>query len=169
MKPPRDERFEGLFRENYASVRAYALRRASRDAAQDVVAETFLVAWRRLDDVPRDALPWLYAVARRVLANQRRSAHRSAALERRLALAEAAALQPDPSESAGEAERVRFALGRLSERSREGPRARRLARALGRPRRPGRRLLACGLRRAAAPGTRPARGRARRSRATGPS
>lgn len=119
MKPPRDERFEGLFRENYASVRAYALRRASRDAAQDVVAETFLVAWRRLEEVPDDALPWLYAVARRVLANQRRSAHRSAALERRLALAEAAARQPDPSESAGEAELLRFALGRLSDRSRE--------------------------------------------------
>jgi RNA polymerase sigma-70 factor (ECF subfamily) len=36
--------------------------------APDVVAETFLVAWRRLDDVPADPLPWLYGVARRVLA-----------------------------------------------------------------------------------------------------
>ena len=43
MRPTRDETFEGLFRENYTAVRAYALRRASPDAAQDVVAETFLV------------------------------------------------------------------------------------------------------------------------------
>jgi DNA-directed RNA polymerase specialized sigma24 family protein len=74
VEPTLEERFEGLFRQNYAAVRAYALRRAPHDVAQDVAAETFLVAWRRLDDVPDDALPWLYGVARRVLANQRRSA-----------------------------------------------------------------------------------------------
>lgn len=56
MKPTRDERFEGLFGENYPAVRAYALRRAPHDVAQDVAAETFLVAWRRLDEVPGDAL-----------------------------------------------------------------------------------------------------------------
>jgi DNA-directed RNA polymerase specialized sigma24 family protein len=85
VEPARGERFEGLFRENYPLVRAYALRRAAPEAAQDVVADTFLVAWRRLEDVPDDALPWLYGIARRVLANQRRSADRSAALERRVA------------------------------------------------------------------------------------
>lgn len=119
MRPTRDERFEGLFRENYAAVRAYALRRASPEAAQDVVAETFLVAWRRLDDVPGDALPWLYGVARRVLANQRRSADRGAALERRLASAGAPVGAPDPGDTAGDNELMRLALGRLSERSRE--------------------------------------------------
>src|SRR4029450_2647016 len=72
-----------MFRECYPVVRAYARRRAAPDAAQDVVADTFLVAWRRLEDVPEDALPWLYGVARRVLANQRRSAARGAARERR--------------------------------------------------------------------------------------
>lgn len=119
MKPTRDERFEVLFRENYPAVRAYALRRAPRDVAQDVAAETFLVAWRRLDDVPGDALPWLYGVARRVLANTRRSADRSAALERRLAAEPAPAGRADPEESAGEGEVVRSALARLSERDRE--------------------------------------------------
>lgn len=119
MRPTRDERFEGLFREHYAAVRGYALRRASREAAQDVVAETFLVAWRRLDDVPGDALPWLYGVTRRVLANQRRSADRGAALERRLASAEAPAAPPDPGDAAGDKELMRLALGQLSERSRE--------------------------------------------------
>ena len=40
--------------------------------AEDVAAETFVIAWRKLDAIPEEALPWLYAVARRVLANQRR-------------------------------------------------------------------------------------------------
>ena len=81
----REDRFEELFREHYRAVRGYAPRRASGDLAQDAVSETFLVAWRRLDDVPADPLPWLYGVARRVLANQRRSIYRGSALERRLA------------------------------------------------------------------------------------
>jgi RNA polymerase sigma factor (sigma-70 family) len=119
LQPTREERFEGLFREHYAAVRAYALRRSPADLAQDAVAETFLVAWRRLDDVPGDPLPWLFGVARRVLANQRRSAERGAALERRLADAPAARAPGDPGESAGEAEAVRAALHRLSERDRE--------------------------------------------------
>ena len=84
MDRTRTQRFEEMFTEHYAAVRGYALRRTSADAAQDAVAETFLVAWRRLDDVPPDALPWLFGVARRVLANQRRSAARSEALEERL-------------------------------------------------------------------------------------
>ncbi len=119
MTATRDERFEGLFKANYPAVRAYALRRTSGDAAQDVVSETFLVAWRRLDEVPADALPWLYGVARRVLANRRRTADRSAALEERLAGAEPRVARGDPGERAGDAEILRIALGRLSERSRE--------------------------------------------------
>jgi RNA polymerase sigma-70 factor, ECF subfamily len=119
VEAKRNERFERLFREHHAAVRAYALRRAPRDMAGDVVAETFLVAWRRLDDVPDDPLPWLYGVARRVLANARRSADRGVALERRLAAAAAPAALVDPGESVGEAEIVRAALARLSERDRE--------------------------------------------------
>jgi hypothetical protein len=106
----REQRFEDLFRENYGPVRDYALRRAAPDAAQDAVAETFLVAWRRLDDVPDDGLPWLYGVARRVLANQRRSASRGAALERRLAGALTTAAPADPGETAGDSELMRQAL-----------------------------------------------------------
>ena len=120
MAPPtREQRFESLFREHHGAVRDYALRRAAPEAAQDVVSETFLVAWRRLDDVPDDGLPWLYGVARRVLANQRRSATRGAALERRLAGAGAAPARADPGEAAGDSELMRLALGRLSARSRE--------------------------------------------------
>ena len=164
MPPTRDERFEGLFRENYAAVRGYALRRATPEAAQDVVAETFLVAWRRLDDVPDDALPWLYGVARRVLANQRRSASRGAALERRLAGAETAASPRDPGATAGDSELMRLALSRLSDNSREALIAGGLAWPQPGARGPRGGLLPGHLRGAPAPGTRPARGRARRTR-----
>jgi RNA polymerase sigma factor (sigma-70 family) len=108
-----------MFRANYPLVRAYALRRAAPDAAQDVVADTFLVAWRRLEEVPDDALPWLYGVARRVLANQRRSAGRSEALEQRIADAPTARESHDPGERMADAELMRLAMGRLSHRSRE--------------------------------------------------
>jgi RNA polymerase sigma-70 factor, ECF subfamily len=118
MDVTRKERFEMLFRANYAAVRGYALRRTSPELAQDAVAETFLVAWRRLDDVPGDALPWLFGVARRVLANQRRSAGRGAALVERAAVAAAPAAS-DPHDAVGEAEAVRQALASLSERDRE--------------------------------------------------
>lgn len=107
-----------MFRANYPLVRAYALRRAAPDAAQEVVADTFLVAWRRLEEVPDDALPWLYGVARRVLANQRRAAGRSEALEQRIAEAPARESH-DPGERMADAELMRLAMGRLSDRSRE--------------------------------------------------
>ena len=119
MEPTRDERFERLFRECYPLVRAYALRRAAPDAAQDVVADTFLVAWRRLEDLPDDPLPWLYGVARRVLANQRRSADRSAALERRAAGAVVQGGSGDVGERVADAELLRLALDRMPEKGRE--------------------------------------------------
>lgn len=53
----RRERFEQVFEAHFRAVSAYALRRATRAEAEDVVAETFLVAWRRLDEVPGDAKP----------------------------------------------------------------------------------------------------------------
>ena len=76
----RARQFEAIFSAAYPRVLGYALRRTSdRAAAEDAVSETFLVAWRRLDDVPAEALPWLLGVARKVLANQRRAAGRRAA------------------------------------------------------------------------------------------
>src|SRR5918999_1962094 len=65
-------RFEQLFRAHYGRVLSYARRRTRSSVADDVVAETFLIAWRRLESIPRDELPWLLGVARRMLANQRR-------------------------------------------------------------------------------------------------
>jgi RNA polymerase sigma-70 factor (ECF subfamily) len=70
MPGNRQERFERLFREHGDAVYRYAVRR-DPGAAEDVVAEAFLVAWRRLDDVPRGAeLPWLLGVARRPSARR---------------------------------------------------------------------------------------------------
>src|SRR5918999_2368171 len=91
MEPTRAERFERIYDAHYAAVLAYALRRAPRAEADDVVAETFTVAWRRLADVPDEPRPWLYEVARRVLANRRRGDARRAALIERLRLAPAIA------------------------------------------------------------------------------
>jgi RNA polymerase sigma-70 factor (ECF subfamily) len=67
-------RFEAMFSANQRQVLAYAMRRTQEAAdAEDVAAETFTVAWRKIDVVPAaEPLPWLYAVARRVLANHRR-------------------------------------------------------------------------------------------------
>ena len=84
----RAERFRVLFEDHYPRLLAYSLRRTRSEAdAHDVVAETFAVAWRRFDDLPSEDrwLPWLYGVARRVLANQRRGVARQAQVAGRLA------------------------------------------------------------------------------------
>ncbi len=71
-------RFDAIFSACQRHVLAYAMRRTQQQAdAEDVAAETFTIAWRKVDAIPEaDPLPWLYAVARRVLANQRRGAGR---------------------------------------------------------------------------------------------
>jgi RNA polymerase sigma-70 factor, ECF subfamily len=75
-----EDRFEALYSEHYGRVLAYVLRRAPAAAAADVVADVFLVAWRRLERVPDEPLPWLLGVARKTLANERRGGRRRAAL-----------------------------------------------------------------------------------------
>jgi RNA polymerase sigma factor (sigma-70 family) len=117
----RRRRFDALFASYSSDIVAYCGWRAgSASDAQDAVADVFLTAWRRLDDLPEgDATRvWLYATARRVLANQRRSRRRRSALQERLAV-EAAAAPPDATAAGGERELVRAALGRLRARDRE--------------------------------------------------
>jgi RNA polymerase sigma-70 factor (ECF subfamily) len=77
-------RIERLFSAHVAAVRAYARRRVESSAADDAVSEVFVIAWRRLDDVPEDALPWLLGCARLVLGHQQRRDRRDAALVERL-------------------------------------------------------------------------------------
>jgi DNA-directed RNA polymerase specialized sigma24 family protein len=72
----REDTFNALYDADYAAVWAYAWRR-DPGSADDVVAETFLVAWRRLEDIPtRKELPWLLGVARNAMANIRRGERR---------------------------------------------------------------------------------------------
>jgi RNA polymerase sigma-70 factor (ECF subfamily) len=77
--------FETLYEATSRQVLAFALRRTVREAdAEDAVAETYVVAWRRLADAPATPLPWLYGICRRVLANQRRSSDRRGRLNLRI-------------------------------------------------------------------------------------
>ncbi|SEG19507.1 RNA polymerase sigma-70 factor, ECF subfamily [Nonomuraea solani] len=92
MDDERLARFEAVYRETYGQITAYAVRRCdSPQDAADVVAETFTIAWRRMDDLPsgEEATLWLYGVARNVLANHHRSEGRrkarSAELDVRMA------------------------------------------------------------------------------------
>jgi RNA polymerase sigma-70 factor (ECF subfamily) len=83
----RTRRFDALFRAHSRDIVACCGWRSDSAAdAQDAVAEVFLTAWRRLDELPEGnaARLWLYGTARRVMANQRRSNHRRLALRDRL-------------------------------------------------------------------------------------
>ena len=91
----RKEHFRELYEAAYGRILGYALRRAATpEDAADLVAETFLVAWRRYHEVPpRDeALLWLYGIAHKLLANQRRGRRRREALTGRLTAELAASL-----------------------------------------------------------------------------
>jgi RNA polymerase sigma-70 factor, ECF subfamily len=117
----RRRRFDALFASYSSDIVAYCgWRAASASDAQDAVAEVFLTAWRRLDDMPEGdaARIWLYATARRVIANQRRSSRRRVALHERLAL-EAESPQQESHPSDREETLVREALRSLGTRDRE--------------------------------------------------
>jgi RNA polymerase sigma-70 factor (ECF subfamily) len=116
----RRRRFDDLFTAYGSDVVAYcSWRAASASDAQDAVADVFLTAWRRLERLPEGdaARVWLYATARRVLANQRRSSRRRDALQERLAV-EAASARPESSPDGDDA-LVREALRRLGPLDRE--------------------------------------------------
>ena len=123
-RPSLDEReraFRDLYAAHFDAVLGYALRRVNRpEDAGDVTADTFLVAWRRLAHAPRgpDVRPWLYGVARRVLANHRRGERRRTALGDRLRR-ELSAHVPDASGDVVQREDVIAAMGRLSARDQE--------------------------------------------------
>ena len=116
----RGRRFEELYAAHQVPLLGYALRRTDNtDDAADVLAETFLTAWRRLDEVPPgpQARLWLYGTARRVLANQRRGERRRLALADRLKADLAVSYRPP--EQAGELAEITAALRRMPESDRE--------------------------------------------------
>jgi RNA polymerase sigma-70 factor, ECF subfamily len=117
MTEERRQRFDVLFREHVTAIGSYCRSRSrSLGDAEDAVAEVFLIAWRRLDDVPsgESARPWLYATARHVLANQVRAYVRRSRLDEKLMA------QPVPVEAdEPSADRVHNALAALDPYDRE--------------------------------------------------
>ena len=85
-----EARLEALFCDHFSAVRSYARRRAPESMVDDVVAETFFVAWRRIDDLPNDVRPWLLGVARKTLSTQLRAARRRTSLVEKLKTSERA-------------------------------------------------------------------------------
>ena len=112
----RRARFEAIAAEVYEPLQRYLRRRAGRDDAGDVLADTLLVVWRRLDDVPDDVLPWCYGVARRQLANHRRGGERRLRLVGRAASHAADPPAPDPQDAVERDDpELRAAIATLSE------------------------------------------------------
>jgi RNA polymerase sigma-70 factor (ECF subfamily) len=115
----RAQRFTAVYRQCYPAVLAYARRRAEEQVARDVAAEVFLVAWRRLPEVPEAPLPWLLGTARFVLANASRGQRRA-----ELHLARSISMQPPPpapdhADAVAERHRVLAALRQLAPADRE--------------------------------------------------
>ena len=115
------ERFQALYAEHHARVYAYAVSRVGRQLADEVVSEVFLVAWRRLADVPAPALPWLIAVARNTACGQFRGSarQRSISAELRAWVTEAELSEPDVADAVSERISVLTALAALPEADRE--------------------------------------------------
>lgn len=122
------DRVESALRENASALLGYLLRRTERDDAPDILSEVFVTAWRRRDALPEDAQRarmWLFGVARRTLANHRRSRRRASALSERLRLALTDSLPTTHdvgspgSDSAERAREVREAVVGLPPRQRE--------------------------------------------------
>jgi RNA polymerase sigma-70 factor, ECF subfamily len=80
-----ERRFERFYYAHHDRVAAYLLSRTDRDSAQDALARTFEIAWRRFDEVPAQQPPWLLGAARRTVAGQRRAQGRREALLDRIA------------------------------------------------------------------------------------
>ncbi|MDP9816721.1 RNA polymerase sigma factor [Spirilliplanes yamanashiensis] len=92
----RRARFEAVARGVVEPLRRYLARRADPATAEDVLSETLLVCWRRLDEMPAEQLPWAYGVARNCLANAERARRRQDRLVARIAR-----VDPPPVAAAG--------------------------------------------------------------------
>ncbi|GAA1563295.1 MULTISPECIES: RNA polymerase sigma factor [Kribbella] len=117
MSNHHEERFVALFEATYADLVRFAQRRVPEPQAEDIVAEAFLVAWRRPADLPTgtaDARAWLFGIARNVILNTHRGARRQHAVAVRLAATIPAALDDDVELVARQVDLSR-AWGRLTD------------------------------------------------------
>lgn len=122
MSQSDEERFRALHHAHFRDLLGFALRRTTTpDDAADVVADTFVVAWRRLDDVPpgKEGRLWLYGVCRRTLANHARSGRRRDRLGAKLGSALREVVVPGPEEVVSLTVSVRAALAALRPADRE--------------------------------------------------
>lgn len=111
---------ERLYRSFATRVYGYVRLRAAPELADDVVADTFLAAWRLRDAVPNDPLPWLLVIARNALANRQRSANRGTRLVVAMATVERLAHHAAPAEDiAIDRNAVLAALAELADEERE--------------------------------------------------
>lgn len=120
MSEDDEERFMTVYDRHFRAVLRYALARVSPEQAKDAAAETFLIAWRRLSELPAEPTAWLFGVARKVIAGQLRTDARQCALKGRLAGVSAGLGEPaDPADRAAERDSARLALARLGEQDHE--------------------------------------------------
>jgi len=114
------ERFTEMWHEQAPHVLAFARRHVGSEAANDVVAETFMVAWRRWNDVTDPPIAWLLLAARKVIQNRARTARRHRALEERVALLDGvASYAADSADTAITRREALEGLARLDEKHRE--------------------------------------------------
>ena len=116
-------RFRQIFDDNFEAVRAYCLRRLPADDAHDATSDVFLVAWRRIDDVPvgDDARLWLFGVARNTVRSVERRTRRVFRLRTRLGgLADTATPGPEIQVVTGvEYQKIMASFDRLSSNDQE--------------------------------------------------
>jgi RNA polymerase sigma factor (sigma-70 family) len=115
-----ETRFRAVFEVAYGPLCRYARHRGlTGPDAEDLVAQTLEIAWRRLDDVPAaEPLPWLYAVARNLWLNRTRRDRRRRELLARLRAARSLSdTAQDPADL--EPGVLRAALASLSDRDQE--------------------------------------------------
>ncbi|HEY7431846.1 MAG TPA: RNA polymerase sigma factor [Streptosporangiaceae bacterium] len=115
------ERFQALYIRHHGQVYAYAVSRAGHQLADEVVSEVFLIAWRRLAELPAPPLPWLLGVARNVIISQFRASARQQSItaELRAWVSEAQLSSADIAEEVSERISVLGALARLPDADRE--------------------------------------------------
>lgn len=114
--------FSEFYRRRYDAVLRYAMRRCDPETARDVSADTFLVAWRRRSSMPADPgqeEPWLYGIARRVLANAERSRRRAQRVTAKLGQQRGDAFASDPASVFADNARLMHALASLSPKDQE--------------------------------------------------
>jgi RNA polymerase sigma-70 factor, ECF subfamily len=113
------EAFSELLDGHHAALYAFARRRiADQDEIEDVLADTFLVAWRRRAEIPDSSLSWLYGVCLRTISTHRRSKRRRTRLWARLSSQPVTAAR-DPADIHAARSEINRAFARLSESERE--------------------------------------------------